>query len=346
MNDLSRYEAAVDLDDPNRSHSQVVELVGNGKRVLDVGCWTGDLGAALTARGCTVTGIERDQSAADKAGQRLAKVLVADLDQTLPSSLVGSDRFDVVVLADVLEHVTDPATLLKDVAGVLDDAGHVVLSLPNVAHGSVRLALLEGRWQYTETGLLDSSHLRFYDRASALALVQSVDLVVTELRGTVADPLAVEVSIDGRRLPPTVVEWVRDQPDALVYQFVIDARPASNGFSGPVPQLVLPRPLDEVRVADEHTERALADIEERHRLLTMRDHIIGLEAAAATAQSAAEIVEKKLRGATKRLNRKNQRIKELSAQVKRLQAQVAAAAAAAPETPSGWRSRLTRGTRQ
>lgn len=344
--DLSRYEADIDLSDPNISHSQVADLVGQGQRVLDLGCWTGDLGAVLKARGCTVTGIEVDEAAAEKAGHRLDEVVVADLDTALPSTLVAAGSFDVVLLADVLEHLADPRAVLADAARVLAPGGRVVASVPNVTHGSLRLALLEGRWSYTDTGLLDATHRRFFDRAGVLALFHAAELTVSDLRATLADPLDVEVRVDGHRLPANVVEWVRDQPDALVYQFVVAARVATEEERAHpvVPELDEPVPADSVRLSDRHTERAQADIEERHRILTMRDHIIGLEAAAATAQFAAEAVERKLRGATKRLNRKNVRIKELSKEVRQLQIRLDAATqgAAAAEPDSGWRRRLGR----
>jgi 2-polyprenyl-3-methyl-5-hydroxy-6-metoxy-1,4-benzoquinol methylase len=319
--DVSHYEVDIDLGNPNTSHSLVADLVGRGKRVLDVGCWTGDLGRVLIGRGCEVSGLEIDPEAAEKARADLETVVVADLETEPTSKHFPAASFDTVVFADVLEHLSDPVGALRDAATLLVPDGNIVISIPNVTHGSVRLALLQGRWRYTSTGLLDATHIRFFNRAGVLDMFAEAGLVVDELRGSIADPLNVEVVVDADRLPPTVVEWVRHQRDALVYQFVVSARLARVGegpASADVP--LVPAVAEEtVRARDRFTVRSEAELEARQQQLNYRDHILGLEAAAATAQSRAARVDRQLKGAQKRLDRKNARIKELTAQISRLQ---------------------------
>lgn len=318
--DLTHYEVAIDLGNPNTSHTLLAELIGSGKRVLDIGCWTGDLGRALVSRGCTVAGLEIDPGAAEKARADLNPVLVADLDDTPVSELFAGQSFDAVVFGDVLEHLKDPEAVLADAGRVLAPGGRVVLSVPNVTHGSVRLALLQGCWNYTATGLLDATHIRFFSRQGLLEMFRTAGMVCEELHGSLADPLVVEVEVAADRIPVGVVEWVRHQPDALVYQFVAAVRPATSPdeLDLPPPPLSAPVPEENVRAIDKHTSRAAEDVEERHRVLTVRDHVVGLEAATATAQSRAEVAERQLKGAQKRLERKNERIAELNTELKRL----------------------------
>jgi 2-polyprenyl-3-methyl-5-hydroxy-6-metoxy-1,4-benzoquinol methylase len=316
--DLSRYEVDINLGNPNTSHSLVVDLVGRGKRVLDIGCWTGDLGRALITRDCTVSGLDVDSAAADKARADLDPVVVADLDEAPASKYFEAGSFDVVVLADVLEHLADPVAALADVATLLAPEGRIVVSVPNIAHGSVRLALLQGRWRYTESGLLDSTHIRFFTREGLFKLFEAAGLTIEDLRASLSDPLAVEVAVDPDLLPDTVVEWVRHQPDALVYQFVAAARPSREGEELTDAPLVPPVPEENIRAIDKYTEKFDQDLERRHRQLTVRDHIIGLEAATATAQTRADAAERQLKGARKRLERKNERIKALSDEIERL----------------------------
>jgi methionine biosynthesis protein MetW len=316
--DLSLYEVAIDLGNLNTSHALVADLVGPRKRVLDVGCWTGDLGRALASRGCTVSGLEVDPAAAEKAREVLDEVVVADLDVTTASSQFPESSFDVVIFADVLEHLKDPASVLADASRLLAPGGRVVISVPNITHGSVRLALLQGRWNYTQTGILDATHIRFFARAGLRELFRSAGMVCEDLRGSLADPLVVEVDVDADRLPPGIVEWVRHEPDALVYQFVAAVRPATSDeeLAGPLPPLELPVPEENVRAIDKHTRRAEEELEARHRVLTVRDHVIGLEAATATAQTRADIAERQLKGAHKRLERKNKRIQSLAEELR------------------------------
>ena len=279
---MSRYRVDIEPDNPNDSHFQVVELVGSGHDVLDVGCADGDVGRLLQETGNRVSGLDRDEEAAEKARADLERVVVADLDTCSLLDHFDAASFDVVVLADVLEHLREPARALRDATELLREGGRLVLSVPNVAHGALRLALLQGRWSYTETGLLDRTHLHFFTRTSLLELVEGAGLAVDQLRATVADPLGVEVELDPDRVPATVVEWVRHQPDALHYQFVLTARRAEADGEPPVRPRVSPAvPLDTVRAQDAYTDQMRGQQDLQHRLLTTRDHIIGLEAKTA-----------------------------------------------------------------
>ncbi|WP_456789384.1 class I SAM-dependent methyltransferase [Cellulomonas sp. P5_C5] len=220
---MPTYDAEFDASSDNNSHSLMVRMVGPDKRVLDVGCATGYLGEALLARGCRVSGVEIDPESASRAAKLLDEVVVADLTQVDLVAHFGPKSFDVVVLGDILEHLTDPDRLLRHVTGLLAPGGSVVISTPNVSHGSLRLALLQGRWRYTDLGLLDRTHVTFFDRHGLLALIEGAGLVATDVKRTTADPLGVEVDIDAHALPPGVIDWVRDQPDGLTYQFVVRA---------------------------------------------------------------------------------------------------------------------------
>lgn len=254
---MPKYDATVDTKNANTSHSVMIDIVGGHKRVLDVGCATGYLGEALTTRGCTVTGIELDLEAAEVAKGRLSRVVVGDIASLDLDQTFGTERFDVAVLGDVIEHVVEPAALLARVSSLLVPGGSVVLSVPNVGHGSVRLALLQGRWQYRDLGLLDRTHLRFFTRDGVDALVREAGLVAVDVRATRRDPLDSEVEVDAAALPPGVVDWVRSQPDANVYQFVLRA---VRDDGAALPEALLAE-RDELR-------RRLADAEATNRGLT------------------------------------------------------------------------------
>lgn len=317
---MSHYAVEIDLDLPNTSHVQVIDLVGQDKRVLDVGCWTGDVGRVLAGRGCTVTGVEIDPEAAAVAEKVLDKVVVADIDGAPLSTLV-EPGFDVIVFADVLEHLADPQAVLEDARSLLAPGGQVVISIPNVTHGSLRLALLQGRWRTTDTGLLDRTHIKFYSRTGLVTLLNDAGYAVEDLRGTTADPLNVEVEVDPTVFPDEVVEWVRNQPDALVYQFQLAARPLAEGEAAPpAPELVPAGDPDAVRIRDEQTVR----FEQAHRSrLMMRDHVLGLQATANTAQAEVGTLRKKLRDTRAVSKRRHERIERLLAKVERLEARIA-----------------------
>ena len=292
---------AVDPTVTNSSQTLELELVGRDKSVLDVGCATGYLARALVERGCVVTGVEYDLEAAALARPSLAELVVADLNDVDLAEQLAGKTFDSIVFGDVLEHLADPDRVLQSATKLLAAGGSVVISVPNVTHGSLRLALLQGRWDYRDSGLLDRTHVRFFTRESTLAMVRSAGLVVTHLRAIVLDPLACEVEIDADQLPWAVVDWVRRQPDANVYQFVVRAELGQD--DGTTPELVPAVGIPEVD--DVHTERGRIEarlhrgthgredlvsevLETRHHILTLRDHAIGAEAAVGSARLKVE----------------------------------------------------------
>jgi 2-polyprenyl-3-methyl-5-hydroxy-6-metoxy-1,4-benzoquinol methylase len=221
--DGGRYAARID---PNAddSHALMIRMVGGGKRVLDVGCWTGEMSAEFARRNRRVVGVEIDRDAAEQARKLLDDVVVADVTELDFEETFGPDAFDVIVFGDVLEHLADPVSVLRGISGVLADSGFVVASVPNVAHGSVRLRLLGGEFSYTDVGLLDRSHLRFFTADTVRELFEDAGFAIVELQRTTVDPLrAPERPLDPADVPVDVLEALRADPEALTYQFVVKA---------------------------------------------------------------------------------------------------------------------------
>lgn len=225
-----RYYAQVDFEADN-TLAKAARLIGSNKRVLELGCATGNLARALVGRGCTIVAVEIDERAAERASESCERVIVGDIERIDFGQELGDDRFDVVVATDVLEHLRDPVACLRAVKPFLRPNGYVVASIPNVAHGSVRLALLGGRFQYTETGLLDRSHLRFYTRQSIEELFEEAGFAIGHLERVNLPIGATDVRYDESVLPAGLAEWLSHDPDALTYQFVVVAYPLARGES-------------------------------------------------------------------------------------------------------------------
>lgn len=221
-----KYQASIDPSETNTSHAQVLDLVGTAGRVLDVGCATGYLAQHLRARGSAVTGVEIDPEAAEVARPHLAELFVADLDDTDLAQLLEPRRFDAVVFADVLEHLKDPLRALRSARSLLCDGGSIVLSVPNVAHGSVRLSLLRGSFDYRPLGLLDESHLRFYTRRALMELLAAAGLSPAEVRRTTAGPFETEIPLERTAFGEETMAHVTKDEDSRTYQFVVRAVPS------------------------------------------------------------------------------------------------------------------------
>ena len=224
MERLSRYAADIDLENENDSHVLIIQMIGGGKRILDVGCWTAEGAELLRPKSVRMVGIERDERAAAVAAERLDRVIVGDVESLDLDTTLEGEEFDVIVFGDVLEHLTDPTSALRRVRTLLAPGGEIIASIPNIAHGSVRLRLLQGEFRYADTGLLDRTHLRFFTRDTVDELFADAGLAIVETRCTTFDALQDPVSplpLEG--VDEAVLQRIADDPEASIYQFVVRA---------------------------------------------------------------------------------------------------------------------------
>lgn len=152
----------------------------DARRVLDVGCAAGEFGRALkTLYPVEVVGIEMDAQASEMARHVLDRVVVGNVEEIeLP---FPDDYFDCITCADVLEHLVDPWAALRKLKRVLVPGGAFVVSLPNVGFYEIVHGLIEGFWTYTDHGILDRTHLRFFSAVEAQRLVESSELELATL---------------------------------------------------------------------------------------------------------------------------------------------------------------------
>jgi 2-polyprenyl-3-methyl-5-hydroxy-6-metoxy-1,4-benzoquinol methylase len=152
-------------------HYYAARLVNTGQYVIEVGCADGAFGSELARSGNRVTGIDCEPNVPAAAGYE--KVVRADLENGL-GSLVGNSiqPFDRILLLDVLEHLRDPAPVLQDARRLLAQRGKLIVSVPNAVNFTVRFMVLFGRFRYDDRGILDWSHLRFFTKKTARALLE------------------------------------------------------------------------------------------------------------------------------------------------------------------------------
>jgi SAM-dependent methyltransferase len=254
-NDLPSVEHSiyhVDSVEPGEPGSKglVLGLVPPGSRVLDIGCSTGALSAAMQKQGCDVTGLDISASDLARATARVRRVVQADIEVEDLVDLFPGETFDVVVAADVLEHLRDPDRVLQMARAVLAPSGFVVFSIPNVAHASVRLALWNGSFPYGPHGILDRTHLRMFTRSSVEDLFVGNAYSLDELHRTEI-PLASGVPHQRGQVPRRLIRGMLKEPEALTLQFVGIARPV-----GPPPVLPLrptrtPKNKDQILIAEQ-----------------------------------------------------------------------------------------------
>ena len=213
------------------SHYYVTRMVGNNQDVIDIGCGEGYLAAELKKLGNNrITGIDALPTASETSS--LDDYYSADLDQGISSVIpqLNNRRFTRGILLDVLEHLKKPETILDECHQILDPDGQLIISVPNIANIAVRLSLLFGQFNYTERGLLDKTHLRFYTRKTARRMVESRGYQILEEQMTVI-PVELTFKIPARsplmrglNALLRMLTWMA--PSLFGYQIMFVARPA------------------------------------------------------------------------------------------------------------------------
>ncbi|MGI8806669.1 MAG: class I SAM-dependent methyltransferase [Acidimicrobiales bacterium] len=210
--------------------AQVLACLPAGGRVLDVGCGSGGLLRRLGERASYRAGVELSASASAAAARVADEVVNLPVTAPLPFPPAS---FDVVVCADVLEHLPEPATALSSVVRLCRPGGAVVISVPNIAYWQARLRLLRGVWRYEPTGLFDSGHLRFLTRETLLELVAGCGLAVETMEPARVPGLGAHVLARVPRPLRKAVDraWgatenllARRRPTLFAYQLVCTAR--------------------------------------------------------------------------------------------------------------------------
>ena len=153
-------------------NTTVLNCVPNSaKRILDIGCGSGSLGKQIKLKlACEVVGITHSEKEAEFAANSLDHVLVKDLNNFDSTAL---DQYDCIICSHILEHLYQPDKFLHNVMGNLAVNGVLIIALPNILHWKQRLEFLKGDFKYTDGGLMDRTHFRFFDWDTAFDLVQN-----------------------------------------------------------------------------------------------------------------------------------------------------------------------------
>lgn len=169
-----RYHAKPFLGSSHSWAFSVLDTLAPSSKVLDIGSGSGVAGSYLKQRGITeLYAVEKDPRAREATAQ-IYKLSTDSLDS------LSSNRFDAILLLDLLEHLDDPFGFLAQVVSLLNPKGRVLISVPNITHWSVRLSVLFGRFRYAERGILDGTHLHFFDAKHFSKLLNSTALRVVQ----------------------------------------------------------------------------------------------------------------------------------------------------------------------
>jgi 2-polyprenyl-3-methyl-5-hydroxy-6-metoxy-1,4-benzoquinol methylase len=222
----THYGLPFRLDDPDDSRALVLQLCATAPTVLELGCSQGLMTSVMARRGQRVTAVELDPVAAAEAAGYAERVVQADLDRPDSLAVLEGQRFHAVLAADVLEHLRNPEDCLRRATELLAPGGRIFLSIPNLAHADVRLALLDGQVPYADLGLLDRTHIHWFTYDGVTALLATCGLVPVGWHRTHRSPGAADVPL-APDLVPVAQYWFADDPEATTFQWIIECARAA-----------------------------------------------------------------------------------------------------------------------
>ncbi|MCP4108119.1 MAG: methyltransferase domain-containing protein [Desulfobacteraceae bacterium] len=266
------YQRTV-TEDSDDSLGKLVKHIKPDTTVMELGPATGYLTEYMQKQlNCKVDCVEISPEMAKTAEKFCRHMLVADLDKTDLEEKFNKNTYDCIILADVLEHLRENEKTLRACRNLLKNDGKLILSIPNIAHASIIGSLLKGRFEYTQEGLLDTTHVRFYTKKSILDLLNQLDFSIETIETIQKLPEETEIGDSLTDLPGDLQKMIFDREDSLTYQFVIVCRPGLENFPD--------------CKADHITPVSAADLRKSH-LMSLNERISELDKALLHAQNLA-----------------------------------------------------------
>jgi 2-polyprenyl-3-methyl-5-hydroxy-6-metoxy-1,4-benzoquinol methylase len=304
--------------EPYTDRALVLEMIGSDKRVVAFGCDEGDLFGLLAAAGNRVTAIAPDAGTAEAARPSCEDAIVADLEAGPLGEVLSGRSYDVALFHNVLEFVRDARRVLEESRRLLGPGGYAVLAIPNVAHASVRLALLRGRFDVPGSGTLARPVLHFFTLKSIHELCFRAGFRVVAIERTKSPLAAAEFERE-------ILHEIETDPEHDTLQFVIRAAPL--GDDERLAALVDIAVDAELRAGDARAHVALVEREGQElqlRLADVQERIAREAASRAVAEAELAAFEARVERAEREASEYERRDDTLRLQTVAYQAEAAA----------------------
>lgn len=219
---MSKYDIDLDLTTKN-SLSVIANKIKNNSKVLEFGPSHGRLTRYLkNSLECKVHCIELDDEAAKDASMYSEKMIVCDIESFTWTEEIKEERFDYIIFADVLEHLRNPKKVLSICKNYLNHTGSILISIPNIAHSSIIIDLLNDKFIYRDVGLLDDTHIKLFTKTTLDNLIDECGLFTKYETSIKIEPENTEFHNFYEELPSTVSSYIKKMPYANSYQFIME----------------------------------------------------------------------------------------------------------------------------
>ncbi len=219
---MSNYNVPLDLETKN-SLSLIISRIKENSTILEFGPANGRLTRHLKEQmNCKVYCVELDEKSAKDAEPYAEKMLVDSIENYTWCKEFSETKFDYIIFADVLEHLYSPKQVLEKSKLFLKDKGSILLSIPNVAHNAVIMDLLQGKFTYRSTGLLDETHIRFFTKTTLDEMIDEVGFFSVYKTATFVPPRETEFAYSYSEFDTSISKYLEKLPNGEVYQFIYE----------------------------------------------------------------------------------------------------------------------------
>ncbi|EKE20424.1 MAG: Methyltransferase type 11 [uncultured bacterium] len=219
------YQWDINLNNIYDARVIALNYIEKGSTVLDVGCACGDFGKALKReKDCIIYGMEYDNEsiAVAKKTESFEDIYQLDLNNFNIDDYSNLEKkINYIVFGDVLEHVINPQKVLNAFKKLLKDDGYFIISLPNVAHASIKASLLNDEFEYGDIGLLDQTHLRFFTYKSLASLFSNIYLKIDDVKFVPLDMHGFFSKDYYANLSNVIKNHIFSSPHSFVCQYVM-----------------------------------------------------------------------------------------------------------------------------
>ena len=218
---MSFYSKNVFTNEENNAWTKIYNLIEPNSRILDIGCSSGRWGKFIIAKkNAYVVGVDIDQKDIQIAKKNLDQAFIKNIEK---DNLDNFGLFDYIVMADIIEHLLYPEETLVRIKKLLKPSGQIIFSIPNMANGLVRIELLKGRFEYTDWGLLDKTHLHYYDKIEIYQLFERAGYKIEKTDCTMRD---IPKNILKKELGNIGLEYTEKfdkyiySPESVIFQYI------------------------------------------------------------------------------------------------------------------------------
>lgn len=219
--DLPNGQVFIDFKNDSNPLFIISKILRERTKVLDIGAGNGIFAKYLMENHfeCCIDGIEPSKYASQLAKQYYRKFYIGEAQEFYKE--IKSEEYDYIILADVIEHMQNPLNLLKELRAIIPYQCKIILSLPNVAFGAVRFSLMNGIFDYSDSGILENTHLRFFTLKTIESLVENSEFYIEKIFYLQRKLNVSEINLERLKLNPLIFYHVKNDPLAFTYQFVV-----------------------------------------------------------------------------------------------------------------------------